>query len=134
MDDLIQFLIFAAVAIFYVASAVSKQKKKAAAKNMKTEQTQEKFINEEFSPEEFFMKNINSEEFFVSESQNFENKKNDVIFEKKQKGNKDITFEEGIDAIPDVKDYNYQDDTTEESYFDLKNAIIYSEILNRKTL
>jgi hypothetical protein len=132
MDDLIQFLIFAAVAIFYVASTVSKQKKKTAAKKMNSKQ--EQFINEEFSSEEFFMGNINSKEKFVSESQNFENKKNDIIFENKQTGNNDIVFEEGINAIPDTEDNNYQEDTIEREYFDLRNAIIYSEILNRKTL
>ena len=132
MDDLIQFLIFAAVAIFYVVSAVSKQKKKTAAKKMNSKQ--EQFINEEFSSEEFFMGNINSKENFVSESQNFENKKNDIIFENKQTGNNDIVFEEGINAIPDTEDNNYQEDTIEREYFDLRNAIIYSEILNRKTL
>ncbi len=131
MDDIIQVLVFLVTFIIFIASAIMKKKKKPGAKNSNFESLVESFfgVSAQNQP---IKKEVQSEQevsFFEDE--------NKIKNKRVAKNSINTQFiEEGIDAIPDnndgVKLGNQIDNETVEAEFDLREAVIYSEILNRK--
>ncbi len=124
MDDLFQVLIFVVTFIIFIVSAVRKQKKKAGKKVSGIEGLLESFLGQQEKPAH------------TPEEVRFEYPVQEEIITNTAKVTKPLR-EEGIDAIPDkkIKDdvYDIVDEEIEESEFDLQSAVIYSEILNRKS-
>jgi len=125
MDDVIQLLVFFVTIVIFIVSAVFKQKKKPEKQSSNFESLIETFLG--VSPENQSIKQVGEDVF-------------EVESEKKLKtiNNNQHTFqEEGIDAIPDSEseiEEDIQDDEVEYgASFNLKQAVIYSEILKRKT-
>ena len=124
MEDVIQVLIFVVTFIIFIVSAVRKQKKKPNAKSSSFNGLIESVLG---VPEEIRQpqQNIDYDSF-----------QNDTFIDTDTKSNETLV-DEGIDAIPDNNVDDIVDIETEdvspESTFDLRSAVIYSEILNRKT-
>jgi hypothetical protein len=125
MDDAIQVLVFVVTFIIFIVSAVMKQKKKANTKNNNFGNVIESIfgLSVEAPPEpqeDAFVDDIKIDEVGVTSNPNQESFVN-----------------EGVNAIPDKVNENYNDfeseEELEESSFDLRKAVIYTEILNRKT-
>ncbi len=123
MDDIIQVLIFLGTIIIFIVSAVAKQKKKP-------NQTNKKFDNV-------------LEELFGFPSENpvmAQNPFRPADFESQTVEKSTIeaptTTKEGVKAIPDDDleeiEESADNETENNSVFDLRQAVIFSEILNRK--
>lgn len=140
MDDLIQILIFVVTFIVFIASAIMKNKKKPDAKATNFESVVESIFgipqeNLSFQKQvpmnDFYQDNFTSESFFEDEY----NRKT-ISKESSDKKLEKLIKEEGINAIPDnINSISAEFDTDngiERPEFDLRQAVIYSEILNRK--
>lgn len=124
MDDLFQVLIFIITFIIFIVSAVRKQKKKSGNKSKGIEGVIESFfgVQEKLIPK--------------PQEVQFEYPTQEEIVTETIKVDKPL-HEEGEDVIPNsessIDAYDEVDDEIEASEFDLQSAVIYSEILNRKT-
>lgn len=131
MDDFIQVLIFLVTFIIFIVSAVRKQKKKSGGKSSSFESVIESFfgVQEKNTPEQQIPQ-------YEQQENQFEQQIISDTNISKRKADKPL-YKEGVDAIPNRDDYNYLEKETEEeddeSEFDLQSAVIYSEILNRRT-
>jgi len=128
MDDVVQVLIFIATFIIFIFSAIKKQKKKAGNSGLTVESVLESFLGGSVKGEPNTQANRSDsvyEESYVEEK---------VVLERDTKKRR---FEEGIAVISD-KDGIYDEvmdepDTEEdEREFNLRDAIVYSEILKRR--
>jgi hypothetical protein len=140
MDDLIQILVFVVTFIVFIASAIMKNKKKPDAKVGNFESVVESIFgipqeNLSFQKQvpvnDFYQDNFTSESFFEDEYN-----RPTISKENSDKKLEKLIKEEGINAIPDdintFSDEFDADEVTERPKFDLRQAVIYSEILNRK--
>lgn len=140
MDDLIQILVFVVTFIVFIASAIMKNKKKPDAKVSNFESVVESIFgipqeNLSFQKQvpvnDFYQDNFTSESFFEDEYN-----RPTISKENSEKKLEKLIKEEGINAIPDeinsFSDELDADKVTERPEFDLRQAVIYSEILNRK--
>ncbi len=135
MDDVIQILVFVVTIIIVIASAIMKQKKKTGAKNINLESLVESFIGgvsqNQNQPLTDVEEKIEQDDSFFDD----ETDKNKLqIVDDLIKGK---YFEKGADAIPDnnedISINDKIDNEIVEANFDLRQAVIYSEILKRKT-
>ena len=135
MDDVIQLLVFLATFIIFIVSVIIKQKKKSGTKGNKLESVIESFFgvtaeNKSPTPSNWDVHVEAQADLFEAPT-----KDNNSMVNKKQI--KTPLIEEGIDAIHDyggdLNIDNQIDDNVVETGFDLRKAVIYSEILNRKT-
>lgn len=135
MDDLVQVLIFVATAIFFIFSAVKKSKKKSGNKSVTFESVVESFLGEPVKKAQELEVEPDTE--FTQHQAWFEQEHDEVSVVEPSKSTKSSFEEEGVDAIPDKKStsnlaYEIEEEEAELE-FDLREAVIYSEILNRKT-
>lgn len=141
MDDLIQLLVFAITFIVFIASAIMKQKKKPEAKNSNFESVVESLFGIPTEPIR-----VQKETPYVEYDWN-DNPKNtfdlhDEFIDPKQKAYNDklaqLVKEEGVKAIKVPDEEKFVDVHADEEveaevfHFDLRQAVIYSEIMNRK--
>jgi len=126
MEDVIQVLVFVVTFIIFIVSAIRKQKKKPNAKSKNFNGLIESMlgVSTETQPSQP-QQNIEYDSF-----------QDDTFIDTSKKTN-EVLADEEIDAIPDTDKKDMVDieeeDITSESAFDLRSAVIYSEILNRKT-
>lgn len=125
MDDVIQVVVFVVTFIIFIVSAILKQKKKTNTKNNNFGKVVESIFGLSVEApqephEDAFIDSMIIDEVGIKSNQ-------------KQKP----FVNEGVDAIPDKADEIYNDFENEEEIdepsFDLRKAVIYTEILNRKT-
>lgn len=127
MDDLIQVLVFLVTFIVFIASAIIKQKKKPKTSNNNFDTLVESI---------FGVAPVNTANPVYQESSAFvdasEREDERVINSAKE----NAFLDEGKDAIPEIKteqSLNLEEETQEEeTIFDVRKAVIYSAILNRK--
>ena len=140
MDDLIQILVFVVTFIVFIASAIMKNKKKPDAKVSNFESVVESIFGipqenlsfqKQVPANDFYQDNFTSESFFEDEYN-----RPTISKENSEKKLEKLIKEEGINAIPDdintFSDEFDADEVTDRYEFDLRQAVIYSEILNRK--
>ena len=128
MDDLIQILLFVATLVILIVSSVRKQKKKSGNKSFSFENVLESFLGEPVK---------NRAEPQTEQQQAWSNQQYDEDSVEEPQQPEKPKFEEGVSAITNNKNQSdgaYEiEEKQSEIEFDLREAIIYSEILNRKT-
>ncbi len=125
MDDLIQILVFAVTFIIFVASAIMKQKKKPNG----NQSSVGSFVDSLFGIPETQQQPVSNayvEEYFEEE-----------VIPEEQPKKVEKTYEEGVRSITSKyaeKDLQQleEEDKEEAFTFDARQAIINSEIINRK--
>lgn len=122
MDEFIEVILFVITIVIFIVSAIRKQKKKPDGKKAGMQSVLESFLGVEKEQV------LTADNYFDSESGR--PVKESVEFQPSV--SKDFNSE-GIDSIPDSDDYEEEvSDTNSGFQFDLRSAVIYSEIMNRK--
>jgi len=129
MDDTIQILVFVVTIIVFIVSAVMQQKKKPdAPKSSNFETIVESFFGIPQENSQVQREEIRTD-YFQSEYTERDAVQNDSFKVRKEKM-VDLVNTEGVNAIADPVEESHVDDVV--TPFDARQAIIYSEILNRK--
>ncbi|MBI9067127.1 MAG: hypothetical protein JEZ09_07535 [Salinivirgaceae bacterium] len=119
MDDLIQILIVVGSFVVFIISAIRKQKKKPLiAASSAEESIASVFGLNTYDDDKFVDRNTNS--YMNSEAEASNIGKEKAVNDKQTIDNK----KQVLEYIDDIEDCDYG--------FDLRSAVIYSEILNRK--
>ena len=125
MDDVIQILVFVVTIVIFIASAVIKQKKKPNGKSSNFESVVESLFG---IPSE-----VNQPVKSPIIKDYYEEEEDFVIVESKKT---EKEYEEGVRSIKLENNVNrvelIEEEEDDEDQFDLRQAIIYSEIINRK--
>lgn len=124
MDDLLEIIAFLVTFVIFIVSAIIKQKNKNTTPSESNNGFMETFFDMDEATEEAYSKGEILEESLK--------RKQKMADEKSSQ----LQAQEGVDAIPDGEDEFYEGQEQLASIkddFDLRKAVIYSEILNRKT-
>ncbi len=122
MDDLKNILVFVVTIAFFIFSAIRKSKKKSPSKAGSIPQSIESLFGLQSESDGF---NDVTKQYDIPVD-SVENKKVEA-------NDEEIIVDEGINAIPDeIKKTQITDIIIEKPVFDLKAAVLYSEILKRK--
>ncbi|MDA3891935.1 MAG: hypothetical protein PF517_09775 [Salinivirgaceae bacterium] len=120
MDNIFEIVVFFITAIIFIISAVAKQKKKSNGKQTNVGNLVASFFG---IPDELKQR---PQIIYEEEPNQFEDIKQTTM------RNEISSSDEGVDAIPNNEAEDFEQDDTTQIDFDLRKAVIYSEILNRK--
>ncbi len=119
MDDLKNILVFVATIAFFIFSAIRKSKKKTASKGGNISESIESMFG------------LQTEH--IQPSNQFEAPANLIDVKNDEISNKEIIIKEEVNKMPnEIKQTQITDTIENKPVFDLKEAVIYSEILKRK--
>lgn len=121
MDNFFEIIIFIITAVIFVVSAVTKQKKKSVGNSNGMDNLVESFLG---IPQDEYGNNVSQakeEQVLIDEMK-----------EAKQ-AKEPLNTEKNVDAMPEFKEDELRsEDEVKTVDFDVRQAVIYSEILNRK--
>lgn len=134
MDDTIQILVFVVTFIVFIVSAIMQQKKKPNAKSSNFESVVESIFGiPQESPQ--FQKEVSQNDYFQSEYNESDALQNES-FRSRRDNMAKLVEKEGVKGIVDPlsipEEDSHQEDELALAPFDARQAIIYSEIMNRK--
>jgi len=134
MDDKIQILVFVVTFAIFIVSAIMQQKKKPNAKNSNIESIVESIFGiPQESPQ--IQREASQNDYFNTEYNQVDEIQNESFRESKAKMT-ELVNQEGVKAViypvNETIEDNHLDNEEIKTHFDARQAIIYSEIINRK--